>query len=115
MCALVTGVQTCALPILSIDTEPVCRRMGRASISPPIVPAGRRSIRFRRAVVPCRESASRARTTRIDRKGVVSGKSVSVRVDLGGRRNNQNKKPRHIHQHEQKPTSKKTQRSYKVI
>src|SRR3546814_12052380 len=32
----------------------------------------------------------------IDRKSVVSGKSVSVRVDLGGRRNI---KKKHIHRH----------------
>src|SRR3546814_17959786 len=61
-CALVTGVQTCALPIY-----PLFR--GR----PP------RSQRQR-------QRDDRSALQQSDRKSVVSGKSVSVRVDLGGRR-----------------------------
>src|SRR3546814_16674169 len=58
-CALVTGVQTCALPI--------SRRRPRAH--------------------PARNLTMRSTKPRYgDRKSVVSGKSVSVRVDLGGRR-----------------------------
>src|SRR3546814_18447237 len=65
-CALVTGVQTCALPIFR-DGQP--QEPGRA-----------RSLRIRTA------HGGHSRNPRIDRKSVVSGKSVSVSVDLGGRR-----------------------------
>src|SRR3546814_16369739 len=45
------------------------------------------------AVVPPRSVGPlRADPARLDRKSVVSGKSVSVRVDLGGRRTMQKKK-----------------------
>src|SRR3546814_4196466 len=67
-CALVTGVQTCALPIWPRGGRHVAGGQG-ASL--------RRSLRR-----PRRGRLDRAR----DRKSVVSGKSVSVRVDLGGRR-----------------------------
>src|SRR3546814_19469323 len=69
-CALVTGVQTCALPIW-----PGERRLG---IDDPALLADRRE-------VP-QESAPFGEMREADRKSVVSGKSVSVRVDLGGRR-----------------------------
>src|SRR3546814_14645947 len=67
-CALVTGVQTCALPISTA--------------------ASRRSRRFcPRSIGWTRRRARRFSSARqADRKSVVEGKSVSVRVDLGGRR-----------------------------
>src|SRR3546814_17993415 len=69
-CALVTGVQTCALPISSSAS--------RANRS-----AGKRSRSgASKSSLPSAAKSSGA----IDRKSVVSGKSVSVRVDLGGRR-----------------------------
>src|SRR3546814_8550174 len=76
-CALVTGVQTCALPICCLsETE------GAGGALPRGVVGGARdtaeSGRHRR----CR----RGFLAEADRKSVVSGKSVSVRVDLGGRR-----------------------------
>src|SRR3546814_13526025 len=64
-CALVTGVQTCALPI--------CTKL--IVIAERIWPSSRRS-----------GSGIRAAAVKSDRKSVVQGKSVSVRVDLGGRR-----------------------------
>src|SRR3546814_7591458 len=70
-CALVTGVQTCALPIYA---------------SPPnaATAASATSIHLNFISRPPLTPPSRARPP--DRKSVVSGKSVSVRVDLGGRR-----------------------------
>src|SRR3546814_5845011 len=68
-CALVTGVQTCALPISA--SPPAAARAARARAPrrrPP--PTGRRE----------------RRRTPSDRKSVVTGTSVSVRVSLGGRR-----------------------------
>src|SRR3546814_19307964 len=65
-CALVTGVQTCALPIS-------CHRGGRA--------------RGRRRRHPRQHVRSEERR---------EGKSVSVRVDLGGRRIIKKKKTTHI-------------------
>src|SRR3546814_14977836 len=67
-CALVTGVQTCALPILKHALAVPCD----ARQEPPLGPAP---------------------VAIQDRKSVVSGKSVSVRVDLGGRRIITKKKP----------------------
>src|SRR3546814_16365598 len=63
-CALVTGVQTCALPISWIDY--VVRIFSIAGIAMPSFWLGILII--------------------LDRKSVVWGKSVSVRVDLGGHR-----------------------------
>src|SRR3546814_19004903 len=79
ICALVTGVQTCALPILD-DSDRL------AALS-----AARRS-----------ESSSTFAAydlTSSDRKSVVQRKSVSVRVDLGGRRISKKKKlyPQNLH------------------
>src|SRR3546814_15266767 len=82
-CALVTGVQTCALPIyrrpVAVDDESdaglvVAAQTGRA---------GRTQARLR---------AAHTAPARPDRKSVVEGKSVSVSVDLGGRRIIKNKK-----------------------
>src|SRR3546814_14571503 len=92
-CALVTGVQTCALPISSLviakalslhgggalysydQHEPFVRQMGEWLTEHEL------AARFYHAPLGQR-----------DRKSVVSGKSVSVRVDLGGRRNIKKKK-----------------------
>src|SRR3546814_5601385 len=82
--ALVTGVQTCALPISS--SRAACWSGGTERGHSPI-PARRRA----RAVgdLPRRGAGDRLAllfAAAGDRKSVVSGKSVSVRVDLGGRR-----------------------------
>src|SRR3546814_19738638 len=87
-CALVTGVQTCALPIC-------CRASVTALRSTPR--GWRCGGAFRRPTRTCREAScwGRASTTRTAsptsrsppaRQIVVSGQSVSVRVDLGGPR-----------------------------
>src|SRR3546814_6402371 len=84
-CALVTGVQTCALPISDLGVgragyKQSCERSAnvkcRAKSVHAIPPEGER--------LPVRFSVSVLNYT--DRKSVVEGKSVSVRVDLGGRR-----------------------------
>src|SRR3546814_19354763 len=67
-CALVTGVQTCALPIYPDDHQ---HRRANALA--------------RRHPRPVPVDLSGGDVWR-DRKRVVSGKSVSVRVDPGGRR-----------------------------
>src|SRR3546814_11809567 len=87
-CALVTGVQTCALPI--------CRCAGSRRTALLSAKAYRQRYPRRRPKGPpeakrCAEARGWAprrarRTRRRDRKSVVSGKSVSVRVALGGRR-----------------------------
>src|SRR3546814_12121715 len=72
-CALVTGVQTCALPISAGGQRgegPLREQRGDVAVA-----------RHQRV------AAADLRRQRIaDRKSVVSGKRVSVRVDLGGRR-----------------------------
>src|SRR3546814_9145192 len=71
-CALVTGVQTCALPILP-DPEFI---VDRAAQLDGLVLTHAHEDHL--GAVPYLWPR--------DRKSVVSGKSVSVRVDLGGRR-----------------------------
>src|SRR3546814_12789046 len=77
-CALVTGVQTCALPISAEHVPDAgqyqAQRRVRESELQPSVPHQPWPVEFLVAV-----------DVR-DRKSVVYGKSVSVRVDLGGRR-----------------------------
>src|SRR3546814_18254038 len=90
--ALVTGVQTCALPI--------CRHeRGRRQAQARPAPRGQRSAAGdggRRleagAAADRRRAAHGDAPRRGDRKGVVSGKGGSVRVDLGGRRMYKKKK-----------------------
>src|SRR3546814_7705811 len=94
-CALVTGVQTCALPIFEdVIQETYCQiaalkdvghiRSGRAYFF-----TAARSIvlmRLRRQRIVSIESVTEIESLNIvgeDRKSVVEGKSVSVRVDLG--------------------------------
>src|SRR3546814_16275793 len=79
-CALVTGVQTCALPIYVVE--------GDVTFHEQVVDAQVHLVRVEPQAH--REGALR------DRKRVVSGKSVSVRVDLGGRRVIKKKKLREI-------------------
>src|SRR3546814_18603085 len=69
-CALVTGVQACALPI-----SPGWSSF-RAPASRTILSTRRGRSAFRSGIFGSRK----------DRKKVVQGKSVSVRVDLGARR-----------------------------
>src|SRR3546814_7415374 len=86
-CALVTGVQTCALPIFVSDSSvpkrasKVPSRVGDRRMSYSVrTTAGRESIAMSLLTVP-------PATTKLkDRKSVVSGKRVPVRVDLDGRR-----------------------------
>src|SRR3546814_17500778 len=96
-CALVTGVQTCALPISS------CRAREWPCEGSTIPSCGSRDgqIRHGRKVreMPDRRARQSRQYRRFrwvgsgqDRKSVVSGKSVSVRVALGGRRINKKKK-----------------------
>src|SRR3546814_3062894 len=71
-CALVTGVQTCALPIwAALDTISFM----------PLAQADANS-----GVIISDWYANPAAPTERARKSVVQGKRVSVRVDLGGRR-----------------------------
>src|SRR3546814_17369740 len=91
-CALVTGVQTCALPI--------CRKIPATSIRGNGLgrPAPSERVLIAQFPVTARRDAEHAlkHSREIarpviseiigDRKSVVQGKSVSVSVDLGGRR-----------------------------
>src|SRR3546814_19535170 len=83
-CALVTGVQTCALPISGPSAFPIVGWPPRQRLRNP----DRQMILARST----ENSSTKSRCNRLssseagDRKSVVSGKSVSVRVDLGGRR-----------------------------
>src|SRR3546814_16225517 len=102
MCALVTGVQTCALPIYFHVLQYVHAVIGNAAmLEDSDRPAGEAALREQRRPlheqdhVAVADDAGKAgigighlepRFRSADRKGVVSGKSVSVRVDLGGRR-----------------------------
>src|SRR3546814_15592134 len=74
-CALVTGVQTCALPI--------CRAAGACA-----GPAKRATGLIRAVAAGARHQKAGRFPGCLgrERKSVVEGKSVSVRVDLGGRR-----------------------------
>src|SRR3546814_16845943 len=87
-CALVTGVQTCALPVwgelfmqqpagawIAVQGEPRFRTRGFST-----------SISLIARMDEAAENISVNRLENSDRKSVVSGKSVAVRVDLGCRR-----------------------------
>src|SRR3546814_10309839 len=77
-CALVTGVQTCALPILT---------KAQVELPPKLIPVFSGPARYRGAHGGRGSGKTRSfALMTADRKSVVSGKSVSVRVDLGGRR-----------------------------
>src|SRR3546814_11220624 len=83
-CALVTGVQTCALPIfVSPDVQP--RHLMISAILAPI--EVRMRVEDHHTAHQQNEHRERVKPMpKPDRKSVVKGKSVSVRVDLGGRR-----------------------------
>src|SRR3546814_18292082 len=83
-CALVTGVQTWALPIYS----GLPAGLGRAAVEGRLAAsAGDVSLTGLKGELAGVELLD----GRLDRKSVVEGKSVSVRVDLGGRRSLQKK------------------------
>src|SRR3546814_11747206 len=70
-----------------------CKMEGTATISQRRAAESGNSPKTRRLFNHTSISATEAATTaKIDRKSVVEGKSVSVRVDLGGRRIIKNKK-----------------------
>src|SRR3546814_20949605 len=87
-CALVTGFQTCALPIYALGPVTLAAApmssMNRSMLSPTFAESGDRAM-LAAALV---SAALRMLVimSGLDRKSVVSGKSVSIRVDLGGGR-----------------------------
>src|SRR3546814_12249324 len=85
-CALVTGVQTCALPIFEKAQRKVEGR--NFDIRKQLLEFDDVNNEQRKVIYHMRNSLLAADNIgeTIDRKSVVSGKSVSVRVDLGGRR-----------------------------
>src|SRR3546814_2373974 len=104
-CALVTGVQTCALPIYGVAAQVDARDAAGGRCDPPQRVRGRPARRrggyrdgverdgaFRHAGMGGDQRAqpepldSAGGLRRGDRKSVVEGKSVSVRVTLGCRR-----------------------------
>src|SRR3546814_10195655 len=98
-CALVTGVQTCALPIcasvdridmLGVEREASAREtVGDAGVDG-LQPLDRgketQSAAPRRLDQPRIGAGETGYVAALDRKSVVEGQSVSDRVDLGGRR-----------------------------
>src|SRR3546814_11905629 len=80
MCALVTGVQTCSS---DLSRPPDCQRCRGEDRQTTMGGRIRMSDFTRRDVLKTTVAAAAAGA---DRKSVVKGKSVSVRVDLGGRR-----------------------------
>src|SRR3546814_2208584 len=87
-CALVTGVQTCALPI---SDAPTLRVRTRAHPPFPVrrCPGdgpGRCRSEYHGRNRSCQRNDREGLCRTADRKSVVEGKSVSVSVDLGGRR-----------------------------
>src|SRR3546814_15822654 len=93
-CALVTGVQTCALPIY-------CTLYGDMAGGFAVIKDVPKTLVYRLAewrnreheVIPRRIITRPPSAELRDRKSVVEGKSVSVRVDLGGRRTIKKKPP----------------------
>src|SRR3546814_20155734 len=83
-CALVTGVQTCALPISSMPPITVTPTGWRAPAPAPVAVASGSTPNTRASAVI--STALKRFSAPADRKSVVEGKSVAVRVDLGGRR-----------------------------
>src|SRR3546814_11217634 len=98
MCALVTGVQTCALPIYEEVTARFLQKRRRDLVRGDELRGRSGTLRRRfgerlaatSAAVPDDEQLRRG--GHADRKSVESGKGVSVHVDFGGRRNNKTKK-----------------------
>src|SRR3546814_15907555 len=105
MCALVTGVQTCALPIslrigdggasgtlagdIANNGALECDRSGTLTIAGEISGAGSvDQLGSVTTILTTNNSYTGGTTIRAgtERKSLVEGNSVSVRVDLGGRR-----------------------------
>src|SRR3546814_13836052 len=109
-CALVTGVQTCALPIAMTTFAPteqhqhrsllqlywyhakVTAQIGKVDSTVDSVEIGISVGGRHDALVLSSVNDLAGKETRPDRKSAVSGKSVSVRVTLGGSRYINNKK-----------------------
>src|SRR3546814_19200498 len=102
MCALVTGVQTCALPICADQCRGRRRSAGKSGgprrAGPPTVGTSRRGDaplgawlypRIAGGAHGCRSGGVGEGR---DRESGVSGKSVAGRVDVGGRRDIKKKK-----------------------
>src|SRR3546814_19885994 len=97
-CALVTGVQTCALPIskhpgavvigsdqvATVDGTPIGKPGSFERAREQLVQLSGRTVEFHSAL--CVSDGRRHHSDDIARKSVVSGKSGSVRVDFGGSR-----------------------------
>src|SRR3546814_17477466 len=80
-CALVTGVQTCSLPICLVQRQPgqlAAFFQVHAALDQDAAPGRRRQ------AADDADRGGNDQRARADRKSVVWGKSVSVRVDLGG-------------------------------
>src|SRR3546814_16244742 len=99
--ALVTGVQTCALPIYEVDVvapRESLRILGAADQEPPVrPPAGRLDEqRLQRRLPVLRKGAEIGEAGGVagddDRMSVVWGRSMSVSAELGGRRTSKIKK-----------------------
>src|SRR3546814_16714708 len=93
MCALVTGVQTCALPIYQPEAvldHNIGRRFDARTARREFELARRCVVFGSKRLNGLYYSVQRVgfviSQVSEDRKSVVQGKSVSVRVDLGGRR-----------------------------
>src|SRR3546814_3293703 len=100
ICALVTGVQTCALPIFKpcdrhdwkhlVDGPDIGHRLEHRKVDEILVDQTLIQLIKHRAVTALLAGEAAAHGVgdgvEQDRKSGVSGKSVSVRVDLGGRR-----------------------------
>src|SRR3546814_20705102 len=83
-CAVVTGVQTCARPICLLG--PVERGFYRLAGIDPGAEQGWRRYALHMLLFNFALALFTYAILRLDRQSVVSGQSVSVRVDLGGRR-----------------------------
>src|SRR3546814_15388086 len=95
-CALVTGVQTCALPISeSSICQPVRDQLRLQEGKPgPRSAAAVEHCRPRLATQPGENAAEHLGHEALERKSAVQGKSGAVRFDLGGRRISKTKKSR---------------------
>src|SRR3546814_9846132 len=91
-CALVTGVQTCALPIWTGRGN---RRSGLLGLRRPSLICAATGGGAHDPSARTRTRTEQCGRANRDRKSVVKGKSVSVRVDLGGRRIIKKKIPQH--------------------